>query len=208
MLAGDRIGRGDARGAAIRRKPSFSGISRATLLSQRARGATIGLGFALLFGPAMEHTMQTARDVMQTQLLTVTPTTSLTRLARLCAEDGISGCPVVTVDGRLVGVVSKTDLLERLLQGPQDSAANLDPLELLGLGEEGVPLTADVDSSEAYGQVDDIMEREIQTVSPADPVADVARLMVNEKIHRVLVVEKGRLVGLISSLDLLSIFDD
>lgn len=150
----------------------------------------------------------TAKDIMQTQLLTVAPWTTLTRFARTCADDRISGCPVVTHDGRLVGVVSKTDLLNRLLEGPREQSEAPEIRGLLGLGEEGVARSAKPETTEAYGQVDEIMETEICTVAPDEPVPEVARLMVNEKIHRVLVVDQGRLVGLISSLDILAGLDD
>lgn len=138
--------------------------------------------------------MLTAKDVMQTELATVSPVTSLTRFARMCAEDNISGCPVVGVDGRLLGIVTKTDLLDRLLAGQEYHG-------ILGLGAEGVT-TAEAEE-EAYGQVNEIMETEVVTVAPDTPIADVARLMASERIHRVLVIENDRLVGLISSLDLL-----
>ena len=57
----------------------------------------------------------TAGDVMTTQLITVTPSTSLTEFARLCSEDNISGAPVTRVDGTRMGIVSKTDVIQRLL---------------------------------------------------------------------------------------------
>jgi len=68
----------------------------------------------------------TAQDIMTTDLMTVTPSTSLTQFARICVEDNISGCPVIGVDGRTEGIVSKTDLLERLLEGSHNYSANPD----------------------------------------------------------------------------------
>lgn len=127
----------------------------------------------------------TARDIMTTEVITVTPSTPLKEFARICAEDKISGAPVVTVDGRLAGIVSRTDLLERLAE-----IRDLDPQA----GEE-MP-----------GEVQDIMQERIISVPPATTLDRVAKRMAEERIHRVLVTEKGKLVGIITSLDLLGRF--
>ena len=55
------------------------------------------------------------KDVMRTEVVTVTPETSLKEVAALLVEHGISGMPVCESDGAVVGVVSEADIL-RLLQ--------------------------------------------------------------------------------------------
>ncbi len=148
----------------------------------------------------------TARDIMSTDLMTVTPSTSLTQFARICIEDNISGCPVVAIDGRIEGIVSKTDLLERLLEGGHNYAANPDHRRLMGLGEEGV-FAADgaaVSEEELYGRVEDIMVPSPVTVSPDTPVNDIARLMAEHRIHRIIVEQDERPVGIITSLDFIA----
>jgi CBS domain-containing protein len=149
----------------------------------------------------------TAQDIMSTDLMTVTPSTSLTQFARICIEDNISGCPVIGIDGRIEGIVSKTDLLERLLEGSHNYAANPDHRRLMGLGEEGV-FTADgaaADSEEElYGRVEDIMVPSPVTVSPDAPVFDVARRMAEHRIHRIIVEKDGRPVGIVTSLDFIA----
>jgi CBS domain-containing protein len=148
-----------------------------------------------------------ARDIMTADLLTVTPATTLTQFARILTEDNISGCPVVTVDGRLVGIASKTDLLSRLLEGRHDFAASPDFRGLLGLGEEGILPgrgTAQESEEEIFGTVEDIMEAEPVTVLPETSVLEVARALAENRIHRVLVVEKGKLLGIITSLDVIA----
>lgn len=148
----------------------------------------------------------TARDIMSTDLMTVTPSTSLTQFARICIEDSISGCPVVAIDGRIEGIVSKTDLLERLLEGSHNYAANPDHRRLMGLGEEGV-FAADgaaVSEEELYGRVEDIMVPSPITVSPDSPVNHVARLMAEHRIHRIIVEHDERPVGIITSLDIIA----
>jgi CBS domain-containing protein len=150
-----------------------------------------------------------AQDIMTTDLLTVTPATTLTQFARILTEDEISGCPVVTVDGRLVGIVGKTDLLARLLEGRHDFASNPDFRGLLGLGEEGLvapPGTAQESEEEIFGTVEDIMVPNPVTVLPDASILDVARALAENRIHRVLVVEKGKLKGIITSLDVIAHF--
>ena len=54
-----------------------------------------------------------ARDIMRKRVLSVTPQTTLSDLARLLAEHHVSGVPVLGTQGDLIGVVSQTDLLRR-----------------------------------------------------------------------------------------------
>jgi len=155
----------------------------------------------------MGRSKATAQDVMTSDLLTVTPATTLTQFARILTEDNISGCPVVTVDGRLVGIVGKTDLLTRLIEGRHDFAASPDFRGLLGLGEEGLLPTrgsAQESEEEIFGTVEDIMETDPVTVLPDTPLMEVARALAENRIHRVLVVEKGKLLGIITSLDVIA----
>ena len=132
----------------------------------------------------------TARDVMTTELITVTPSTSLADFARICAEDGISGAPVVRVDGTLVGMVSKTDLVSRLLEDHPKFGST-----------EEFPTWAD-----NLRQVDDIMQSTVATVSPETPLPGIAAQMARERIHRVVVMEGDRPVGIVTSIDLLGRF--
>jgi CBS domain-containing protein len=132
----------------------------------------------------------TAGDVMTTQLITVTPSTSLTEFARICAEDNISGAPVTRVDGTLLGVISKTDVVQRLLDahphhGTVDEAAIWDQDTLL---------------------VGDIMQEVVATVPPTAPLPEVAERMARDRVHRVLVTEGRKLLGIVTSIDLLAHF--
>jgi CBS domain-containing protein len=157
----------------------------------------------------MKALKATAKDIMTADLLTVTPATTLTQFARILTEDNISGCPVVTVDGRLVGIASKTDLLARLLEGRHDFASSPDFRGLLGLGEEGLVAgrgTAEESEEEVFGTVEDIMQQNPVTVLPDASILDIARALAENRIHRVVVVEKGRLKGIITSLDVIAHF--
>jgi CBS domain-containing protein len=129
-----------------------------------------------------------ARDVMTTELITVTPGTPLSEFARICAEDNISGCPVTRADGMLCGIVSKTDLLRRLLEDHPPHGTTRD-----------YPVW-----DEDVRQVGDIMTEDVLTVGPMTPLSEIAERMARDRIHRVVVMEGDRMLGLVTSIDLLS----
>lgn len=133
----------------------------------------------------------TAGDVMTTQLITVTPSTPLTEFARLCAEDNISGAPVTRVDGTLVGVISKTDLVQRLLDTHPAHGTVDEP----AIWDQEDPL-----------QVGDIMQEVVATVPVAATLPEIAERMARDRIHRVLVTEGRKLLGIVTSIDLLAHF--
>lgn len=138
-----------------------------------------------------------ARDVMTRNVVTVTPETSVSEIARLLLEKRISGVPVVDADGRLVGIVSEGDLVRRLED--EDGSGRSWWLGLLATPEE---------RAEAYVRAHgrraaDVMTKNVISVTPDTPIAAVARLLEERHIKRVPVVENGKLVGIVSRADLL-----
>jgi CBS domain-containing protein len=147
-----------------------------------------------------------AGDIMIKEPVTVQPSTTIHELARIFEENGISGAPVVDAVGRVVGVVSKSDMLRRTMDGsivmPQslllDTAAGM-PAELEGVGSEVV--------TDQIATVEDFMTEDPTTATKETPVTSVARMMTEGRIHRVIVVDGGGFpIGIITSLDLLSAF--
>jgi len=136
---------------------------------------------------------KTARDIMTTDLITVTPTTPIREFARICVEDNISGAPVLNVDGTLAGLVSKTDLLERLLESDPRHVQETESLTDMWLGEEN--------------PVAEIMVEKIVSISPDTLVSEIAQHMAEHRIHRLVVIENNKCVGMITSLDLLAHFE-
>jgi len=136
--------------------------------------------------------MVTAKEVMTTEVITVTPATPIEDFARICTEDGISGAPVVRVDGSLVGIVSKTDLVARLLgDNPK-----------FGTGG-GFDFSAWEDN---IRHVEDIMQDEVLTVAPETPLSEIASRMAVDRVHRVVVLDGDRVAGIVTSIDLLKHF--
>jgi CBS domain-containing protein len=139
----------------------------------------------------------TARDVMTNDLVTVGPEMPVAELAALLAGRGVSGAPVVDGEGALLGVVTESDLLRRLAAGGDRPPG--------WLGRLFADSTDDARRyARAHGQrAGDLMTRELATVGPDTPVADIARLFEARDIRRVPVVEGGRLLGVVSRADLL-----
>ena len=128
----------------------------------------------------MGHTHATAADVMSSNVVSVRADMTLDELATFLTDHQISGAPVLDGHGRLVGVVSQTDIAEA--EG------------LRGRPEE-----------EAEAVVGDIMTPTAYTVPHDTPVADLARTMVAGRVHRLLVTRDGHVVGIVTSLDLLRV---
>jgi len=144
------------------------------------------------FPPCHNAPMKTAREIMTTDLITVTPSTPIREFARMCAEDDISGAPVLNLDGSLAGMVSKTDLLEHLIESDPTHVGEAESFMEVWLGEDQ--------------SVNEIMIEDVISVIPDAPVAEVAALMAENRIHRVAVIEDDKCVGIITSLDLLQHF--
>jgi len=148
-----------------------------------------------------------ARDLMQKEVGVIEASASLAQLERDLDGAGVGGLPVVE-SGRLVGVVSRADVIRRLVAGAASGARAAGFYSEQG-GDEARELLATFAQVAARSgtrledlRVSDVMSRSIVAVSPDHDVVDVARAFSAHRVHRVLVVEGTTLVGLISSLDL------
>ena len=148
----------------------------------------------------------TARDVMQATVKTVSEEMSLLELDREFLLEKVSGFPVVRGE-RLVGVVSRSDVVRQLSVESSVSEIVSDYYHDVS-GLENVPLGKLEDITERMGEhldnlrVRDFMTMRLVTVAPELGVRDVARILVERRIHRVPVVDDGRLVGIITTFDL------
>ncbi len=142
------------------------------------------------------------KDIMTSDPVCVSSDTTVRELARLLGANEISGVPVVDALDRVVGVVSKTDLLHRCLEGPLGSR----PGTFFESLAEGLDMGTDLDPEE-LGVVEDLMSCEPVTATPTEPVGVVAGRMAEHGVHRVVVVDDDRhVLGIVTSLDLLKVF--
>ena len=138
-----------------------------------------------------------ARDVMTRNLVTVRPDMPVAALAALLSERGISGVPVVDAAGKLLGLVTESDLMRRLAAARDGKPGWLARL----FGEPG---DAAARYARAHGRrVEDVMTRDVTTITPGTPVESAAALMERQNIRRLPVVEEGVLLGVVSRADLL-----
>ena len=142
-----------------------------------------------------------ARDLMTTQVVTVTPETELAVIARLLASRGISAVPVLDPGGTLLGLVSEADLVRRLAGEPDARRRGwLAPL-LTGRARAEAERYARLHGQRAR----DVMTTDLVTVQEDTQVEEIARLMEEKRVKRVPVVRDGRLAGLVSRADLLGL---
>jgi CBS domain-containing protein len=132
---------------------------------------------------------------MTPKVLTVRDELSLHELADFLAENQITGAPVLDRKGHFVGVVSATDIAEAETEGADWTPGDgVDSGERRGLHVET-----------AGRQVRDIMTPTLYTVDEGTPASELARTMVTGRVHRLFVTRKGRIVGIVTSLDLLKL---
>ncbi len=136
-----------------------------------------------------------ASDVMTRRIHVVKAGTRLSDTARLLADKGISGAPVVDDRGKIVGVISEKDFLGRMGAGRTGSFMEVVAHCLKNRGCVATPMRDSV--------VDDIMTRPAITAPEQIPVADISSLFMKEGINRLPIVDSDdRLVGIVARSDL------
>jgi CIC family chloride channel protein len=121
------------------------------------------------------HPSATARDIMQRPVVAATTGASLRDVATQLVKNGFSGMPIADPDGRVLGVVTESDIVRTLIAGKR--------LENLTAGEvmTGPPITAEVEM----------------------PIEDVMKQLEENRIVRVPVTDHEKLVGIISRGDII-----
>jgi predicted transcriptional regulator len=115
------------------------------------------------------------RDVMTKGVLFLHGGQTLEEAWNILHGNGISGAPVLGVDGRMVGVVTMTDLADPRRRAPETS-----------------------------GTVADAMTRVVYAVRANDPAINAVRLMIEEDIHRTVVIgDDGSIAGIVVPMDIL-----
>lgn len=146
-----------------------------------------------------------AKDIMNPDVITVQEEMTVLDLASLLTDKMITGAPVVSESGRLVGVVSASDIVRNeahrsaivqdnvssyYLHGWEDQLS-IDEIDMLHV-EEGEDLT-----------VHDIMTPLIFKVSENTPISEMADAMIGGRIHRLIVTRNDKVVGIVTTLDML-----
>lgn len=116
-----------------------------------------------------------AAKLMRRPVVAATPRASVRDIAMQLVANGFSGMPVAERDGTVIGVITEADILRALTEGKQ--------LETLA--------------------AEDIMTKNVISVDLETPMSDVMKVLQDHHIIRVPVTDRGKLVGIISRIDLI-----
>jgi CBS domain-containing protein len=141
----------------------------------------------------------TAEELMSCPVETVGAELPLRDAARLLSRARISGAPVVDAEGRCIGVISATDFVHWAEQRPRGAAPWAEPVcvhsEWQITNPDALP----------HDQVRWHMTPGPVTASPTTSIIELARMMLEAHIHRIIVVdEERRPVGIVASTDILA----
>jgi CBS domain-containing protein len=136
---------------------------------------------------------------MTKDVITVSPQTTVAEIAALLTGHGIAGVPVVDDERRVVGVVTEADLVVRSARPHFPHYIQL--LEGFVFLESPKRFDQEVRKMIAMS-AEEIMTRDVITCSPDATVEDVATLMVDRDVNRIMVTEGDRLVGIVTRADI------
>ncbi len=119
------------------------------------------------------------KDIMQTKLITLSPEAKIREAARVMKEKDV-GCVLITNGQRLQGIITDRDIACWLVEGKDPDVAN----------------------------AGSVMQKSVITSTPEADVFEASKLMANKKIHRLPIVEDGRLCGLVTTCDLAGVLEE
>jgi CBS domain-containing protein len=146
--------------------------------------------------------MATVADIMERDPVTVSPHDDVETVIRVLREHELPGVPVVNEGGRCVGIVTENDLVLR----DEDSDLHLPHhLDIMGgvIFLEPLKRFEDRIKKAFASSVEEMMTADPITVSADAPIDEAARLISENKHNRLPVVEHGRLVGVVTRVDVL-----
>ncbi len=146
---------------------------------------------------------------MTPEVLSIGDSATLPELANFLLENEISGAVVVNADGEPVGVVSFSDLAESSTppgEAVQSQVAAFFTEDWRDSFDEFDVRQMRVEDEAA--QVGDIMTADIVSIEAEARIPDVARLLLDSHLHRVLVKQNDAFVGIITTSDLLGLLVD
>ena len=142
------------------------------------------------------------RDVMDADPVTVTPEASVEDVVRALRENDLSGLPVVTGEGHLLGIITEGDLV---MAGEEGDLHLPHYIELFG----GIVFLESMRHFEerlkraTAAKARDLMTEEVVTIGPGADVREAGRLISSSGHNRIPVVEGSQLVGVVTRVDVL-----
>lgn len=144
--------------------------------------------------------MLQARDIMTTEVITVSPETTVLDLAQLLAGHKINGTPVVDGQGRLVGVVTQSNLIDRAKKFELPHVISI--LDAHFYLER--PSTFKKNLEKLMGNlVADIMSAPPVTITAEVAVDEIATIMARRRVHTLPVLQGDKIIGVIGKIDII-----
>lgn len=146
-----------------------------------------------------------AKDLMTKSVICIESEMNLMQAWKVLSESKISGAPVKNATQEIVGLISQADIVREALSGQYSHL----PKNAFYLGMPFMEPQIFHSTSEALSavKVGSIMSTELISVSSETEASEIAKLMRSNHIHRVVVIDKGILLGLVSSFDILKLLE-
>lgn len=141
-----------------------------------------------------------AREIMTTDVITVSPDEEVEVVAKLLVDNKISGIPVVDQDNHVLGIVTEKDLLIKARELKVPFYITLfDSIIFL---ENPLRFSNNL-KKYAAARVKELMTEKVEVVDENTPVTAIAEIMQNKKINRLPVIRNNKLVGIVTRNDVL-----
>ena len=144
----------------------------------------------------------TVRDIMETDVPVVTVADPVEKVISVLRDHDLPGVPVVNEGGRCVGIITEADLV---IAGEDEELHLPHYVQLFG----GVVFLESISHFEerlrkAFASTaEDMMTPDPVTIEPSASVREAARVIARRKHNRLPVIEHGRLVGVVTRVDVL-----
>lgn len=135
------------------------------------------------------------KEIMAQNVITVSPDTSLREAGKILKEKRISGIPVIERDGRLVGVITITDILKIIKEIYQ--------WQQIEKSSTGLKISDLIETQSLNKKVGDVMTKSVFTLEAGRDVNELMRLVFTKNIHTIPITENGSLVGVVGKHDLI-----
>ncbi len=147
-----------------------------------------------------------ARDLMAEKVVCVQPETSISELIKILVKNKINGAPVINKAGKLVGVISKTDIIEQGEKAGKKRSAQGKKSYYDDTNGKLEKYFDKVVKSKDFGKtlVKDVMTTNVITARADDTIDRLAKTMYDKKIHRIIIQDKGQVLGVVSTMDILN----
>jgi CBS domain-containing protein len=141
------------------------------------------------------------KEIMKKKVIYFSPNDSIFKVAKIFSQKNISGAPVVE-NGKVVGVISETDIIKFIrMKFPSSIATPQLSLLILNFLKNTFGFREEVKKVSKL-RVKDLMSKKVVSISPKASILEAAEKMEKFDVQRLPVIEKGKLVGIISRADL------